>query len=505
MDSENVKLAEWLQMLGCPITLNPVDLQRLNTPNMRSVWRHLQAHVQPRHSVQTVRQNLLLSKLHNQNILPGEFGNFRVQSIQELSQLQNMSDAKKEINYLKNKVRAADEELRATSFNLLTKINEKEMLKLELKENEDKTVLLSLYRSRIRKDIEKVNIEIEKTNCLKINPNPLTSTEMKHDKSVVASYLTKCIVSTSDTIDNDALNDMIVSTLEFPSASIYEGIMQVSKSALRTLKSYKSNMDSSSCFKTKEARLISGTCSFSKHLTNLNFLVFQNELDLSSCRSKVKEYSTKLEKEKLILKNFIEETCVHDCVGVIDDLSAKDIINSLVENSIYLKELEQLKVLNSELDIGCSDYDDLKLLVERSGKEEKTLFENVDKKVKEVNRYVSLILNGKLDIIKTAALKTCTELISNFFIELKFQKEDCEALFVAYKSIIGKECELIQNEPLNAILRKWEEPCILFSDTLMRDLSKNSSLLPLLLQSQPKNVLNTILEKVCWSHTIDYW
>uniref|UniRef100_A0A1B6KF17 Uncharacterized protein n=1 Tax=Graphocephala atropunctata TaxID=36148 RepID=A0A1B6KF17_9HEMI len=505
MDSENIRMAEWLQMLGCPIVLRPVDFQRLNTPKMRSVWRHLREQVKPLRTVQTVRQNLLLSKLYNQNMLPDNFGNFRIQSIQELSQLHNMSGIQEEIIYLKKKVKVIDEKMQKTSYTLITKSNEKESLRHELMEHENKTVLLRLYQSRIQKDVEEVNVEIDNTNCFKIPQNLVSFTDMKNNKSTVVNYLNKCIVPTSETFDDAVLNDMILLTLEFPAITMYEGIVKVSSNALRSLNKCRTNLDISSCVKLKE-EAVSDMYPFLKHLSNLNRLVFQNELDLSNSLDKVNEYSAKLEREKLTLKSVIEKICMHDSVGIDDeDLSPEECISSLVENTISLKAAEQSIVRNNELEVECIDYDDLKLQVEQLGTDEETLFENVDKKVSEVNHYISLILNSKLVGVKSTVLKTCSEQVSHFFDELRQQNEDSEALFLSYKSIINKECEIILNEPLTAVLRKWEESCELLSNNLVRDISKNPALLSLLLQSQPKNILKSTLEKVSWSHAIDYW
>lgn len=493
-DVQNQELAEWLERLGCPVELSPEDLQTLNTPSMRSVWRHLQRHVMPVSTVRTIRKNLLLAKLRTNGLLPGKFGNFKIETVQELAHLQKHSVTQDEIDLLKAKIRAVDESLLSATNHHITKVTEKEHMRHNLEELQDKLTLYKLKLARVQVDVEKLDKELEIASILKKCPaTQMPYIELKENKLLVSKFVQNF---SSVGITDDCIVEMIVSTSEFPPSIILDGILSVSNHALKTLNSSKiADIWLLSKFPNKLNNL-----PLSKHLTNLNTTLFKNELELHSCSQKVVASKAELEKDRAALRKVIEASmnCKNSPGSTLVEL-----VDKIVEITLEVKREEKFKELLGEIqDVCASDFDQVKWVLSGLKEKEDGLLQSVNEKLSENNKLMEQISTIQVSSVKAGVLQRSRDLVSKFLTQLG-NRQDKENLchVLVSENLIGKEIETFQKLPLVAITRQWEDSFEIIPKTVKGDVLKSPELFNFLCRSEPKNLIKGIVEKTFWLHT----
>lgn len=493
-DVHNEQLAEWLQRLGCPVELSPEDLQNLNTPSMRSVWRHLQRHVMPVSTVRTIRKNLLLAKLRTNGLLPGKFGNFKIETVQELVQLQKHSVRRDEIDLLKGKLGSVDESLLSATSYHIGKVTEKERMRHNLEELQDKLALLNLKLACVQRDVEKLDRELEIASILKTCPaTQMPYLELKENKLLVSKFVQKF---SSFGITDDCIVEMIVSTSEFPPSIILDGILSVSNHALKTLNSSKiADIWLSTKFPNKLNDL-----PLSKHLTDLNTTLFKNEMELHSCSRKIVASKDKLEKDRAALRKVIEEavTCGSSPVSTLVEL-----VDEIVEITMVIKREEKFKELLGEIqDVCSSDFDQVKWVVSGLKEKEDGLLKSVNEKLSETNKLIEQVSTIQVSSVKDGVLQRSRDLVLKFLTQLENNRDkenQCQVL--VSENLIGKEIEMFQKLPLVAMTRQWEDSFEIIPKSVKEDVLKSPELFNFLCQSEPKNLIKDIVEKTFWLHT----
>lgn len=493
-DVQNQQLSKWLERLGCPVDLSPEDLQSLNTPSMRSVWRHLQRHVMPVSTVRTIRKNLLLAKLRTNGLLPGKFGNFKIETVLELAQLQKHSVLQDEVDLLKGKIRAVDENLLSATNHLIEKVTEKERMRHNLEELQDKLALLSLKLASVQGDVEKLDTELEIASILKKCPaTQMPYSELKENKLLVSKFVQKF---SSVGITDDSFVEMLVSTSDFPPSIIFYGILSVSNHALKTLNSTKiADIWLLSKFPNKPKNF-----PLSKHLTDLNTTLFKNELELHNCSRKIVAIKAELEKDRAALGKVIKEsvTC-----GNSPGSTLVELVDKIVEMNLEVKREEKCKELLGEIqDVCASDFDQVKWVVSGLKEKEDGLLQSVNEKLSESNKLMGKISTIQVCSVKTGVLQRSRELVSKSLTQLENRRDKQNLCHVLVsENLIGKEIEMFQKIPLVAIARKWEDSFETIPKTVKEDILKSPELFNFLCRSEPKNLIKDIVEKTFWLNT----
>lgn len=494
-DVQNQQLSEWLERLGCPVDLSPEDLQSLNTPSMRSVWRHLQRHVMPVSTVRTIRKNLLLAKLRTNGLLPGKFGNFKIETVQELAQLQKHSVTQDEVDLVKGKIRAVDENLSSATNHLIEKVNEKERMRHNLEEVQDKLALLSLKLASVQGDVEKLDTELEIASILKKCPaTQMPYSELKENKLLVSKFVQKF---SSVGITDDGIVEMIVSTSDFPPSIIFDGILSVSNHALQTLNSTKiADIWLLSKFPNKPKNSVP----LSKHLTELNTTLLKNELEFHNCSRKIVESKAELEKDRAALGEVIKEslTC-----GNSPGSTLVELVDKIVEMILEVKREEKCKELLGEIqDVCASDFDQVKWVVSGLKEKEDGLLQSVNEKLSESNKLMEQISTIQVCSVKTGVLQRSRELVSKFLTQLENRRDKQNLCHVLVsENLIAKEIEMFQKLPLVVMARKWEDSFETIPKTVKEDILKSPELFNFLSRSEPKNLIKDVVEKTFWLNT----
>lgn len=493
-DVQNQQLLEWVERLGCPVDLSPEDLQSLNTPSMRSVWRHLQRHVMPVSTVRTIGKNLLLAKLRSNGLLPGKFGNFKIETVQELAQLQKHSVTQDEVDLLKGKISAVDENLLSATNHLIEKVTEKERMRHNLEELQDKLALLRLKLASVQGDVEKLDTELEIASILKKCPaTQMPYSELKENKLLVSKFVQKF---SSVGITDDGIVEMIVSTSDFPPSIIFDGILSVSNHALKTLNSTKiADIWLLSKFPNKPKNF-----QLSKHLTDLNTTLFKNELELHNCSRKIVASKAELEKDRAALGKVIKEsvTC-----GNSPGSTLVELVDKIVEMNLEVKREEKCKELLGEIqDVCASDFDQVKWVVSGLKEKEDGLLQSVNEKLSESNKLMEQTSTIQVCSVKTGVLQRSRELVSKFLTKLENHSDKQNLCHVLVsENLIGKEIEMFQKLPLVAMARKWEDSFETIPKTVKEDILKSPELFTFLCRSDPKNLIKDIVEKTFWLNT----
>lgn len=493
-DVQNQQLSEWLDRLGCPVELSPEDLQSLNTPSMRSIWRHLQRHVMPVSTVRTVRKNLLLAKLRTDGLLPGKFGNFKIETVQELAQLQKHSVTQDEIDLLKGKIRAVDESLLFATNHLIVKVTEKKRMRDNLEELQDKLALLNLKLACVQGDVEKLDKELEIASILKTCPaTQMPYLELKENKLLVSKFVQKL---SSFGITDNCIVETIVSTSEFPPSIIFDGVLSVSNHALRTLNSSKiADIWLLSKFPKKLNNL-----PLSKNFTDLNTTLLKNELELHNCSRKLVASKAELEKDRASLDKVIKE-CV--TCGNRPESTLIELVDKIVEINLDVKREEKCKELLGEIqDICASDFDQVKWVVSGLKEKEDGLLQSVNEKLSESKMLIEQISTIQVCTVKFGVLQRSRDLVSKFLTHLENSRDKVNLCHVLVsENLIGKEIEMFQKLPLVAMTRQWEDSYETIPKTVTEDVLKSPELFNFLCRSEPKNLINDIVEKTFWLST----
>lgn len=498
-DAEIQSLEKWLQQLGYPGQLQPEEMARLLAPNMRSVWRHLKAYVKPVLSAETIRKNLLIAKLRKENIKPDHIKHFKIQSCDELTLVERVSDIQREINSKNIERKTVDDEIKSLlrtitekKYNLIRKMN-------TIKEMQDKTALMNMKLGQFQKEIEKLDEEISKTKTLEVFKLSGSYTDDISHISNIATFILNNKVSPLESACKEDKALMLSLSKECSVKSCYRAFLLASDRVYKNLKHFTVNVDIPEG-DMKEALSSNGTLSFSNRIKHLNALIICNQRSILDCLEKVKESSAALNEDKIELLNLIKASgninndfCEDPTAG------AEEFAEKLVNNSISSTKRVVLKELIGELEAQCFEHENLSQLVQNSKNKKNELNEEVKMKVNHINELYSKIykFNCKVDQVRNEVVHESNESVLSFLSE-RLKKKDLENVILDSERVIIDEIEMFHDSPLSALTRRWENTQELLPRELIEELSTDPELRVFLLQSEPKNILNDILERKWW-------
>ncbi|XP_054256856.1 serine/threonine-protein kinase MRCK alpha-like [Macrosteles quadrilineatus] len=508
-DCQSQGLAEWLHALGWHERLKQMDLRKLNTPKMRSVWRHLQAQVMRTDVASTIRKNVLLNRLENENIHLGQFRNFKLDSVNQLHKVKEILEIEEEKEKLKEEIRVIDEKLKNEKSSLLQKKIVEVWEQDKLSEIETKTTILDLKLSRLSKDCKKFSLDEETVETLKADKTSTSYNELSHQKYTVSNYVKNYSYPFKDTDDDsEYMCEMMSSILEFKPDNILDGTVRNAKEALKSLHS---KIDVTPDLRDETSMM------FEEKLRDLKIMVIKNRQKIQKIAQRKILDSNELQKEKEeLLKEFIdvyrnnkEETDKGSCqLREIneevdeDDMNNKHVqlrLNDLLEK--IQKERKKKKIWEeNNLLISDEDYqtlEDLKLSILTLSAEVNETWKKVEHKVNEFNAVTSTAystdlakVNELIDEIKQVAsdFKNETSVYCNKSIDSN-----------EFTDMIYREIEVFQNIPMIALQRKWDTSNEMLRVCSTKRSANDLSLLMFLSQTEEKNIIINVLEKYLWS------
>lgn len=523
-DCQSQGLAEWLQMLGCPASLNVSNVRKLYTSKMRSVWRHLQAHVVSTHKASTIHKNVLLARLEDENIPVGQFQNFKLDSVNHLNRMKEILQIEKEKDEIKEKIMTINEKLHDENSLLLQKIAEEKWEEKQLSEIEDKTTILELKQAKILEDCNKVNDEKETIVHLKNSKTSISHYELSRQKSIVSKYVKNYRYPFKDTEDDGKyLCEMMCSILEFKPESVLDGIVQNAKEALMSLNSILDSLVGvGDSFSPKKSE------TFQEKLRDLKVLVIRNELQICDGRKKILSETHELqdEKDKLLemLTKKDEDSCYLEKSGACDfekesikefmieadkDVSNVKFVNQLLDDVMekIQQESENNRMLEEQNrlipDIEFEPLENVQCSVRNLVAKEDELDKQIEKKVSDVNMVVSVVHRSLIDSGElNEMLSENVQLASDFKSEIcHVFKQNIDSS--EFADVMLKEVEVFQRTPMVALSRSWDTSNNMLGFSSAKKSFDDPLLLYSLLQAEEKNSIINVLEKCLWFSSIN--
>lgn len=494
MDSSSVLLSEWLQELGFPMKLSPEDLRQLNSPEMKPIWTHLRTHVKPKFQAQTIKKNLLRKKLvsastSGQSAL---VGNFKVESIQDLTAVEEINNIQEDIDSLKKKTEELDCKLSWCSSVLAVKKAEVNVLKDELEEVEEKSSLLELQAESIKETIRTIDEDMVQVDACLLSIEPSSYQEIKQNQATVANFVQQ--LANEDIKDDNLFTELLSKTVQFAPITVFNGILGSLSLSLRSLRSnLLENMRSN---EQSDTKLIDVS------LRKLNAEIVCNEIEIFNSSKELNKLSAEFENSIEALAKIVKETVLHD--EEEDDASETIRMLSDFVHRVRLKEKNcKTRLFLEELSTSCEEVGVLKPTLDSNREERERMKHLLDEKVNNMSELLKDIFSRTeaIKLIMSNAPKKHSELASKFFTDYNLSKTNDDLChFDFLKDKIDEEVHLFLEIPLAALIRKWEDECGDHTVKVNKQLSRNQSLCTVLLHSELKDVTVNLLEKLYRLH-----